>query len=44
MLHDEAQKLILEANDLLPDLNSNSVLVMDNVRSHHAKTVKVLLG
>ena len=28
---------------LLPQLNSNSVLVMDNMKSHHAKTVKDLL-
>ena len=30
-------------NDLLPYLNRNSVLVMDNMRSHHAKAVKDLL-
>ena len=29
--------------DLLPHLNSNSVLVMDNMKSHHAKAVKELL-
>ena len=29
---------------LLPHLNSNSVLVMDNMKSHHAKSVKDLLG
>lgn len=28
---------------LLPHLNSNSVLVMDNMKSHHAKSVKDLL-
>ena len=28
---------------LLPQLNSNSVLVMDNMKSHHAKAVKDLL-
>lgn len=28
---------------LLPQLNSNSVLVMDNMKSHHAKAVKNLL-
>ena len=32
----------LEA-DLLPHLNSDSVLVMDNMKSHHAKAVKELL-
>lgn len=31
------------ANDLLPYLNSDSVLIMDNMRSHHAKAVKALL-
>lgn len=30
-------------NDLLPYLNSDSVLIMDNMRSHHAKAVKALL-
>ena len=30
-------------NDLLPYLNRNSVLVMDNMKSHHAKAVKDLL-
>lgn len=30
-------------NDLLPHLNSDSVLIMDNMRSHHAKAVKALL-
>ena len=29
--------------DLLPHLNGNSVLVMDNIKSHHAKAVKELL-
>ena len=29
--------------DLLPHLNRNSVLVMDNMKSHHAKAVKELL-
>ena len=29
--------------DLLPHLNDNSVLVMDNMKSHHAKAVKKLL-
>ena len=29
--------------DLLPHLNGNSVLVMDNMNSHHAKAVKELL-
>ena len=29
--------------DLLPHLNGNSVLVMDNMKSHHAKAVKNLL-
>ena len=29
--------------DLLPYLNGNSVLVMDNMKSHHAKAVKELL-
>lgn len=28
---------------LLPQLNSSSVLVMDNMKSHHAKAVKNLL-
>ena len=26
---------------LLPHLNGNSVLVMDNMKSHHAKAVKI---
>lgn len=30
-------------NDLLPYLNQDSVLVMDNMKSHHAKAVKDLL-
>ena len=30
-------------NDLLPYLNRDSVLVMDNMKSHHAKAVKDLL-
>ena len=30
-------------NDLLPYLNSDSVLIMDDMRSHHAKAVKELL-
>ena len=29
--------------DLLPHLNGNSVLVMDNMKSHHARAVKNLL-
>ena len=29
--------------DLLPHLNGNSVLIMDNMKSHHAKAVKELL-
>ena len=29
--------------DLLPHLNGDSVLVMDNMKSHHAKAVKDLL-
>ena len=29
--------------ELLPHLNGNSVLVMDNMKSHHAKAVKNLL-
>ena len=29
--------------DLLPHLKDNSVLVMDNMKSHHAKAVKNLL-
>ncbi|CUN86284.1 Uncharacterised protein [Faecalibacterium prausnitzii] len=29
--------------DLLPHLNGNSILVMDNMKSHHAKAVKELL-
>ena len=29
--------------DLLPNLNGNSVLIMDNMKSHHAKAVKKLL-
>ena len=29
--------------DLLPHLNSNSVLIMDNMKSHHAKAVNDLL-
>ena len=28
--------------DLLPHLNGNSVLIMDNMKSHHAKAVKNL--
>lgn len=28
---------------MLPHLNGNSVLVMDNMKSHHAKAVKELL-
>lgn len=38
----ERFKQYLEA-DLLPHLNSDSVLVMDNMKSHHAKAVKELL-
>ena len=30
-------------NDLLPYLNRDSVLVMDNMKSHHAKATKDLL-
>ena len=30
-------------NDLLPYLNPDSVLVMDNMKSHHAKAIKQLL-
>lgn len=30
-------------NDLFPYLNSNSVVVMDNMRFHHAKAVKALM-
>lgn len=30
-------------NDLLPYLSKNAVLVMDNMKSHHAKAVKELL-
>ena len=29
--------------DLRPHLNGNSVLVMDNMKSHHAKAVRNLL-
>ena len=29
--------------DLLPHLNGNSVLIMDNMKSHHAKAIKNLL-
>ena len=29
--------------DLLPHLNDNSVLIMDNMKSHHAKAVRNLL-
>ena len=29
--------------DLLPHLNDNSVLIMDNMKSHYAKAVKNLL-
>ena len=29
--------------DLLPHLNDNSVLIMDNMKSHHAKAIKQLL-
>ena len=28
---------------MLPYLNSDSVLIMDNMRSHHAKAIKALL-
>ena len=38
----ERFKQYLES-DLLPHLNGNSVLVMDNMKSHHAKAVKNLL-
>ena len=38
----ERFKQFLET-DLLPHLNGNSVLVMDNMKSHHAKAVKELL-
>ena len=27
--------------DLLPHLNDNSVLIMDNMKSHYAKAVKI---
>ena len=30
--------------DLLPHLNGNSALIMDNMKSHHARAVKNLLG
>ena len=38
----ERFKRYLES-DLLPHLNGNSVLIMDNMKSHHAKAVKELL-
>ena len=38
----ERFKRYLETN-FLPHLNGNSVLVMDNMKSHHAKAVKELL-
>lgn len=38
----EKFKTYLE-NNLLPYLNHDSVLIMDNMRSHHAKAVKELL-
>jgi transposase len=39
----EKFKTYLE-NDLLPYLNSDSVLIMDNMKSHHSKAVKELLN
>ena len=38
----ERFKRYLES-DLLPHLNGNSVLIMDNMKSHHARAVKNLL-
>ena len=38
----ESFKRYLET-DLLPHLNGDSVLIMDNMKSHHAKAVKNLL-
>ena len=38
----EAFKAYLE-NELLPYLSSDSILIMDNMRSHSAKAVKALL-
>jgi len=38
----EEFKAYLE-NDLLPYLSSDSILIMDNMKSHHAKAVKALL-
>lgn len=38
----EAFKAYLE-NELLPYLSSDSILIMDNMRSHHVKAVKALL-
>ena len=38
----ERFKQFLET-DLLPHLNGNSVLIMDNMKSHHAKVVRNLL-
>ena len=38
----EVFKAYLE-NDLMPHLSSDSILIMDNMRSHHVKAVKALL-
>ena len=38
----EVFKAYLE-NDLMPHLSSDSILIMDNVRSYSAKAVKALL-
>ena len=38
MLHNEARKL------LIPALSSDSIVVMDNMRSHHTRAVKDLLA
>lgn len=38
----EVFKAYLE-NDLMPHLSSDSILIMDNMRSHSAKAVKALL-
>ena len=37
MLHNEARKLLIQA------LSSDSIVVMDNMRSHHTRAVKDLL-
>ena len=31
-------------NDLLPDLNRDSVIILDNMKSHHTKAVKDLMA